>query len=72
MEIFAKLGIDWKLLIAQAINFAVLFWVLRRYAYKTMLDFLEKRTVRIEKGLQDAEAAQAKLKSAPPNRSRTA
>lgn len=62
MEIFAKLGIDWKLLIAQAINFAVLFWVLRRYAYRPMLDFLEKRTERIEKGLQDAESAQEKLK----------
>lgn len=61
MEVLAKLGIDWKLLIAQAINFAVLFWVLRRYAYRPMLDFLEKRTVRIEQGLKDAEAAQVKL-----------
>ena len=61
MEVLAKLGIDWKLLMAQAINFAVLFWVLRRYAYQPMLDFLEKRTVRIEQGLQDAEAAKEKL-----------
>jgi len=62
MEIFAKIGIDWKLLIAQAINFAVLFWVLRRYAYRPMLDFLEQRTDRIEKGLRDAESAHEKLK----------
>ncbi len=61
MEVLAKLGIDWKLLLAQAVNFAVLFWVLRRYAYQPMLDFLEKRTVRIEQGLIHAEAAQAKL-----------
>lgn len=61
MEVLAKLGIDWKLLLAQAVNFAVLFWVLRRFAYQPMLDFLEKRTVRIEKGLKDAEAATAKL-----------
>ena len=61
MEVLAKLGIDWKLLLAQAVNFAVLFWVLRRYAYQPMLDFLEERSVRIEKGLQDAEAAQTKL-----------
>lgn len=62
MEIFAKLGIDWKLLIAQAINFGVLFWALRRFAYRPMLDFLEKRTERIEKGLKDAESAGVKLK----------
>src|SRR3989344_8262437 len=61
MEVLAKLGIDWKLLLAQAVNFAVLFWVLRRFAYQPMLDFLEKRTVRIERGLKDAEAATAKL-----------
>ncbi|MDD2766992.1 MAG: F0F1 ATP synthase subunit B [Candidatus Moranbacteria bacterium] len=63
MDVFAKLGVDWKLLIAQVINFGILFFVLRRYAYKPMLDFLESRTARIDKGLQDAEAAQAKLVS---------
>ena len=61
MEVLAKLGVDWKLLLAQAVNFAVLFWVLRRYAYQPMLDFLEKRTARIEQGITDAEAATAKL-----------
>lgn len=61
MEVLAKLGIDGKLLLAQAINFAVLFWVLRRFAYQPMLDFLEKRAIRIEQGLKDAEAAKAKL-----------
>jgi len=61
MDVFAKLGVDWKLLIAQVINFGVLFFVLRHYAYKPMLDFLESRTARIDKGLKDAEAAQAKL-----------
>lgn len=61
MEVLAKLGIDGKLLLAQAINFAVLFWVLRRFAYQPMLDFLEKRATRIEQGLKDAEAAKAKL-----------
>jgi len=63
MEIFAKLGIDWRLLLAQAINFGILFWVLRRFAYKPMLDFLESRSARIDKGLKDAEAAQLKLAS---------
>jgi F-type H+-transporting ATPase subunit b len=61
MEVFAKLGVDWKLLIAQAINFGILFWVLRRFAYRPMLEFLESRSARIDKGLKDAEAAQAKL-----------
>jgi F-type H+-transporting ATPase subunit b len=63
MDVFAKLGIDWKLLIAQAVNFGILFLVLRRFAYKPMLDFLESRSARIDKGLKDAERAQLKLSS---------
>ena len=61
MEALANLGIDWKLFLAQAVNFLILLFILRRYAYKPMLDFLEKRTERIDKGLKDAEAAQKKL-----------
>jgi F-type H+-transporting ATPase subunit b len=61
MEILAKLGIDWKLFIAQIINFAILLLVLRRFAYRPMLAFLEERTERIDKGLKDADAAHQKL-----------
>ncbi len=61
MEVLAKLGIDWKLLIAQAVNFAVLLWVLRRYAYKPILRALEARTKKIEQGLKDAALSQEKL-----------
>jgi F-type H+-transporting ATPase subunit b len=61
MEVFAKLGVDWRLLLAQVVNFGILFFLLRRYAYGPMLEFLEKRSERIDKGLKDAEAASAKL-----------
>ncbi len=63
MEVFAKLGIDWKLLIAQAVNFIVLLWVLRRYAYQPILKALEARTKKIEQGLKDAALSQEKLAS---------
>ncbi|TXG77280.1 F0F1 ATP synthase subunit B [Candidatus Dojkabacteria bacterium] len=61
MEILEKLGVDWKLLLAQAVNFLVLLWVLKRFAYKPILTALEARTKRIEQGLKDAEASQSKL-----------
>ena len=63
MEVLAKLGIDWKLLIAQAINFIVLLWVLKRYAYQPILRALEARTKKIEQGLADAALSQEKLAS---------
>lgn len=54
-ELFNKLGIDWKLLIAQLINFAILFWVLKRFAYQPILGVLEKRSKRIAQSLEDAK-----------------
>lgn len=64
MEVFAKLGIDWRLLVAQLINFAILFWVLRKFLYKPILDVLEKRKVAIEKGFEDAKSAEHALSRA--------
>ncbi len=61
MSVLAKLGIDWRLLIAQAVNFLILLLVLRRFAYRPMLEFLEKRTKKIESGLRDAKRAAEKL-----------
>jgi len=60
-ELFTKLGIDWKLLIAQIVNFLVLLFVLWKFAYGPVLAMLEKRQKKIEKGLADADEAGKKL-----------
>ena len=62
MEILTSLGVDWRLLLAQLVNFAVLFFALYKLLYKPLLALLEKRTETIEKGLADAHAAEEKLK----------
>lgn len=61
MDVLDKLGVDWKLLLAQGVNFLILLWVLRRYAYKPMIDFLESRSHRIDEGLKNAKRAAEKL-----------
>ncbi len=55
MELLQKLGIDWRLLVAQLINFLILFFVLYKFLYKPVINFLENRREKIEKGLRDAE-----------------
>src|SRR3989339_1381184 len=60
-ELLSKLGIDWKLLIAQIVNFLVLLFVLWKFAYGPVLAMLEKRQKKIEKGLKDADEAHKKL-----------
>ncbi len=64
MEALHNLGIDGKLLLAQVVNFLILLFILRKFAYRPMLEFLEKRTARIEQGIKDAEAAGKRLEEA--------
>jgi F-type H+-transporting ATPase subunit b len=63
MEILEVFGIHWKLLAAQAINFAIAMFVLYRFVYKPVFAMLEKRQEVIKRGLSDAEEA-AKKKEA--------
>lgn len=50
-ELIKNFGVDWKLLIAQAVNFAVLLFLLKRFAYQPVLAMLRKRKDEIERGL---------------------
>lgn len=64
MEIFHAFGIDYRLLIIQAVNFGVLMLVLWAFLYKPLLKLLDERRVKIEKGVHDAELAGIELKEA--------
>lgn len=64
MELLANLGIDWRLLIAQLINFVVLLAVLYKFLYKPVLKLLHERTTRIEEGLKNAQEVERKLNEA--------
>jgi len=55
MELIEKLGIDWRLVIAQVINFLILLAVLYKFLYKPILKILDQRTKKITQGLKDAE-----------------
>lgn len=51
MELFSKLGIDWRLLIIQIVNFGVLLFILKRYLYKPIITMLEKRRERVQESV---------------------
>jgi len=64
MEALASLGIDWKLLIAQAVNFLILLFILKILLYKPIIKLLDERKTKIEKGLADAEKSTKNLEKA--------
>jgi F-type H+-transporting ATPase subunit b len=63
-ELFTQLGIDWKLLLSQAVNFGLLLIILTFFAYKPLLRTLKERRTKIEEGLAKAEEADARLREA--------
>ena len=67
-ELFPKLGIDWRLLIAQLVNFLILLFVLRRFAYKPLLKLLDERKQKIADGLANAQKAKSNLEEAEKER----
>lgn len=56
-----QLGINWQLLLSQAVNFFILLLVLRFFVYKPLLAVIKKRQARIEEGLQKAQQADIRL-----------
>lgn len=57
-ELIQKLGIEWKLLIAQIINFVILFFVLKKFLYSPLVKFMNARKEKIVSGLEKAEKAE--------------
>ena len=60
-ELINTFHIDIKLIIAQLVNFAIVLFVLYKFAYGPVLKMMEERAKKIEKGLQDSEEARKKL-----------
>lgn len=63
-QLLDAFGINWKLLLAQAVNFAIVLVALRYFFYKPVLAMLEKRRAAVAKGVEDAAAATAMLAGA--------
>lgn len=64
MELIGNFGIDLRYLIAQIVNFLIIFFVLKRFAYKPVLELLKNRENTIREGLKQAEEARLLLEKA--------
>ncbi len=56
-DLLHNFGVDWRLLLAQAVNFFVLLFVLWKFAYTPILEIFRKRREDIVKGMADAREA---------------
>ena len=54
-SIISTFHIDWKIIVAQAINFGVVFIVLYIFALKPLSKLMQERSEKIAKGIDDAK-----------------
>ena len=55
-------GFHWKLFLSQCVSFAIVAFLLQRFAYKPIITVLEERRRRIEEGLANAEKIKARAR----------
>jgi F-type H+-transporting ATPase subunit b len=61
MDTLQVLGIQWPKLLAQLLNFAIVMFILWRWAYKPVFAVLEARRQKIADGVAAAEKSMAQL-----------
>ncbi|MFA6537350.1 MAG: F0F1 ATP synthase subunit B [Patescibacteria group bacterium] len=61
-DLIKTFSIDWKLIIAQLVNFTIVILVLGVYALKPLTKLMAEREEKIKKSLKDAEAIDSKMK----------
>lgn len=69
--VLTTFGIDWRLLLINAVNFGLLMLLLWYFLYGPLMRMLEERRERVAQGMRDAEAAARKLQEVEGSRAAT-
>jgi F-type H+-transporting ATPase subunit b len=62
MEVLGTLGVNWKLFLAQLVNFGLVLFVFWRFVAKPLGKILTDRQIRIDSGLKNADYMEAEKK----------
>ena len=60
-QVLSVFGIDWRLLLINAVNFGLVLLALWYFLYAPVLKMLEERRKKVSDGVRDAEAAKREL-----------
>ncbi len=61
LSILGKVGFDWQVALANLVNFLIIFFILKKFAFKPIGKIIKERQEKIQKGLDDAKQAEAAL-----------
>lgn len=61
-DLIHNLGIEWKVILAQVVNFTILLFILKKFVLGPVLNILEARRERIEKAIHQAQGVEDKMR----------
>ncbi|OIO18156.1 ATP synthase F0 subunit B [Candidatus Kuenenbacteria bacterium CG11_big_fil_rev_8_21_14_0_20_37_9] len=71
LEILGKIGFDWRMGLANLINFLIIFLILKKYAFGPIAKKIKEREDKINQGLSDAKRASSEVMMAKANYEKT-
>lgn len=70
-EILSKIGFDYRVALANLVNFLIVFFILYKFAFPKIQSVLTERQTKIRKGLKDAEDAEKAKRKAEEEAEKT-
>lgn len=64
LDILGKIGFDWQVAVANLVNFLIIFFILKRYAFKPIANIIKERQDQVNEGLDNAKLAETNLMQA--------
>lgn len=64
VQALSNIGFDWRVALANFVNFLIVFYLLNRFVFKPMARTLGERRLHIKKGVENAQKAETALVSA--------
>lgn len=61
LEILGSLGFNWKVALANLVNFLLVFYLLNKFIFSKLGSVIKERREAIDKGLEDAQKAETEL-----------
>jgi F-type H+-transporting ATPase subunit b len=58
-DILGQLGFDWKVALANLVNFLIIFYLLRNVVFRKIAVAIKERQEKIQKGIDDAKVAES-------------
>ena len=70
LDILGNIGFDWRIALANVVNFLIIFFILKKFAFGPIRKMLSEREGKIREGVENATRAQTALTMAGEERKR--